>query len=846
MDKSLYFFVEYTSITKENEDDIYYKKSENRKQILECIYINEQYKKEKFYYRKIFKVTKLKEKEKESKSNSYYFEFEKGDEKYIISFDSKGRKFVYDVNLDVGKKIIAIRRKINQSKEYNEKIDLFIEALKQNKEENKIDDLYKETIELYEKKKGFSFLISLFLKIYLKKDLCSLLLEKFREMNEKPKDNEKNMDRKSNLEEYKSNFKLIQSEADKLIENKNYKIREFYGIILCYLNFYDLESFSSIINKLFIKNQNDLFEILLIYNAHFKYPINQDLDFLNQFINYTLNKEFSVFEIGLNYIRDIETFINIICKNKEKIFERYNSQKFDKIIKLDNLKFKQAAEIKDMKPQLNVENKSNCLKTIKEYREENNNNIRKKKENKNIFEILINIQSIIEFSKEKKAFLIYFTNNFWQYILNYYNEPTQDDIYICFRLREIFISYYNLVNEIFANRKNFTIKKDANNYFERDEFSFLLDQIIRQFINNNKELQNIEKLAYITQYNPYYIDPKYSNKVDCEIFDLFEFKNVDNYFIRDFKKMNFEIIFKENISEYIKKIFEKIKNISSLETIIKLINVEILEDKNIFLEQLQKSYDKIRDNIEFLNNNNKIVQVLAKLAIINYNYEIKEKKFYFIKKTIKKLDNKEIIPLIFIEIIKICFRKEDRDIEDEDEEEENKDDDKEKIIVENEEYKDKYDGKKHKTAEHEENKDDDKEHVFEENDNENIDYKEMKEFIFEEFVNKLNDEKDIENIIKLIDCLEGKDKKTEDIIYQKDKVKEKIVNEFLQKLMVKNLFTKEEFFSDKKNFKILLLCKLIEKGKIKKNEEVYYENITNLLDSIKKDIDGNIKKSKLE
>jgi hypothetical protein len=60
------------------------------------------------------------------------------------------------------------------------------------------------------------------------------------------------------------------------------------------------------------------------------------------------------------------------------------------------------------------------------------------------------------------------------------------------------------------------------------------------------------------------------------------------------------------------------------------------------------------------------------------------------------------------------------------------------------------------------------------------------------------------------------------------------------------LFTKEEFFSGNKNFKILLLYKLYEKGKIQKNDEDYYEKIMNLLDAIKKDIEGNIKKSKLE
>ena len=50
----------------------------------------------------------------------------------------------------MGKKIIDVRRKINQNNiEYNDKIEYFMEALKKNGEESKIDKLYKKKIELY-------------------------------------------------------------------------------------------------------------------------------------------------------------------------------------------------------------------------------------------------------------------------------------------------------------------------------------------------------------------------------------------------------------------------------------------------------------------------------------------------------------------------------------------------------------------------------------------------------------------------------------------------------------------------------------------------------------------------
>ena len=227
-----------------------------------------------------------------------------------------------------------------------------------------------------------------------------LLLEKFKEMNKNQEDNQKNMDRKSYLKKYISEFNTIKCQADKLIDNNNYNIIEFYGILLCYFNFYDYKNFTSIVNELYAKNANDLYEILLIYNAHFKYPINQNLSFFNNFIKYVIeNKEFSVLESGLYYIKDINTFINVIEKNKEEIFNKYMKSDNSRInvkyiIKLDNnLKIK------------NVENiEENNYDSINEYKEEIDSNVQKN-EKKIILKIIENIKSIIDFSKKNKTFL---------------------------------------------------------------------------------------------------------------------------------------------------------------------------------------------------------------------------------------------------------------------------------------------------------------------------------------------------------------------------------------------------------------------------------------------------------
>ena len=74
--------------------------------------------------------------------------------------------------------------------------------------------------------------------------------------------------------------------------------------------------------------------------------------------------------------------------------------------------------------------------------------------------------------------------------------------------------------------------------------------------------------------------------------------------------------------------------------------------------------------------------------------------------------------------------------------------------------------------------------------NKEFNFIELKNFIFDKFANKLDDMNDIENIIKLIDCLEGdkdnedKDKcniKNENIILEKEENKNgTIINYFLK------------------------------------------------------------------
>ena len=561
-------------------------------------------------YKKVFKFNGRTHKK-------YKLEFYNGKIYYIITFEVKNNSFIYDIELKKGYKYLEnnpleiIDQKIIG---YNKKLDIFLEALKRNNEDKKANILYKDTIDLYEEKKGFSFLISIFVKIYDNEELCKLLLHRFREMN----DNKKNMDRNKDIEVYIK--KINDIPADELIKNNFYNPIEFYGIILCYLNYYDYDNFNKILKHLSVKWPIYLYEILIIYSFHFLRPINQNLDFFVEFIYYCIErKEFYDFKIGLNYIRDIETFIIVIDRTKEKILEKYfDSYKSFKPIKLNN----------------NLE-------------------LIKKEQNREMNAIYKGIDSIIHYLEYQHVLFVYFESNFWTKILSDYNTPDVINIVNCYKLREIFKEYNTLVNKLCKNDKKSQFKEEINRYFYRDEFAFILNRNIKKLIET-KNLSNSEILGFIVQYNPYYQEERYKYFRDISIFDYIDLDDNEKEFIESFKLFNFEIIFEDNIMEFLNKMISKIKNISNFNTILELINIKriskvteyyaLLKDKyeNVIKRQIESLTDKKLDNA---------VKILAKFIDLIYIHE--KKCCIFIENTINKLD-KNLCFLIYIELMRRC------------------------------------------------------------------------------------------------------------------------------------------------------------------------------------------------
>ena len=757
MPKEIYFFINYPRDNLENQKEIYFEKKSIKPK---CIFEKYDYENKKYNYKKIFKF-------ESSEQDKYRLEFVNGEDRYYISFHcEKQNSFVYEVTLEKGLNILPVKRKISQNRiEYKDKMDFFIKALEDNKEEHKIDILLEDTIDLYSKKKGFSFLIPLFLKIYQNKNLCPILLNHFKATNEKSKPN--NMDRKSDLKDYSSLIHNIISEANKLITKNDYDPIDFYGILLCYLNYYDEEHFTTLLNDLYTDKPDYLYDIMLTYSSHFLKPINLFFDFFNRFISYSIKKnDFSIFLTGLTYLKDIETFIKVIENNKVDIYDYYKSViNENNIIKLDkSLELKKADNKVDEKnfkkigmaaptPSGDAENNINNTQTI-------------------IPDYIENLESILTFSKEKNKVLVNFTNDFWKYILNCYSDITTKDIKICSKLRKIFIIYYHLV-ENDESLKDSKLRKEVTEYYKNDEFTFILNKTINNYIKKHKELKTLEKLSLITTYNPYY-KGDYPKRVNQKIFDLLDLDIIDDdeEFIEDFKKMNFEEIFASKLTDYIKAITSKIKKIENFDAAMKLINIKTLEFKDkykyvlIFLDCLKKKYDIIKKDIDDLSKKlndiklkeetklklDKAVRMIVDLTFKNFLYETKNKKFDIFENLYKDLPN-NVMKMIFIEII-------NKYIEEEEENDERE--------VEDDELEPKEDNK----------------------------YEEIIEYIFVKIVNEIKDNDDINNIIKIIDSIKGDLKEENNQEKDKKNIKrQSILNKFLQKLIDKNLFKNEDFFA---------------------------------------------------
>ena len=420
--KDIYFIIFMDTKKKILPEEIKLENHEN----ISCIFSSEtkiEDKNEpKFNYQYVFKQGIKNDKKR--KDIKIKFKIQNDDE-YKITFTIKDKSaFVFDLNLIEYNGFFKRDREIKQDKEYFDKIKIFIKALEQSNEESKIPILYNDAINLYFENPKFPLLIKLFTHIYENKDLCSLLLFKFN--STKDKSNQINSIIEKDLDFFKENISSICEEAENLVQNFGYDPIQFYGLILIYLNNYDYDKFSSLLNRLYEKSKEILFEILIIYKPYIKNELKCDLNFYDDFIIYSNSKTYDVFINNcIAYLKDINIFLNVLEHHKAKII---NIKKFIpiKVIDID----------KNSKLDINI---------IKDL-----------------------IEKIIYFSEEENKLLIFFIYQFWENIVNNYSTAIPENITIYYNFRVLFERYYKLVTKIYEQKES-KIKEDAT-LFHNNEF----------------------------------------------------------------------------------------------------------------------------------------------------------------------------------------------------------------------------------------------------------------------------------------------------------------------------------------------------------------------------------------
>ena len=187
--------------------------------------------------------------------------------------------------------------------------------------------------------------------------------------------------------------------------------------------------------------------------------------------------------------------------------------------------------------------------------------------------------------------MLYFNNEFWSEIIKSYDESTKKDkiIKIYKDLGNIFEKYYKLVNDI---SKSKTIKIKAKEFKEKDELSSKLDKNIIDYIKEKNDIKIDEIVDLLINYDPYYQEDIYINKRNPEVLEKLDIEKFDEDFIKFYREKNFELVFKNQIDDYILKMTSKIEKISHFITIIKLFNIDnIGNKKNDFIRLLERKYD---------------------------------------------------------------------------------------------------------------------------------------------------------------------------------------------------------------------------------------------------------------
>ena len=544
---------------------------------------------------------------------------------FKVSFSVSEGTFIFNPTLKIKKNKTSNEKTISQKNviKITDKINLLIKCLEKKKENEKLGILFNDGVELFKSNLDFELLIYLFNKVCATdkslKEICKKLLDIFwdkttidtgKEKESIPPEEINNLSQ--SCQQYNDKIKEIASKSERIISEYGFDKTKLYGLILFYFNTYDINQFHELSQKLGEQKEkekqkdNFFFDILAHFSTTFSNETKINLD---NYIDYLMGKDFKALDIlGFIYFKRIEEFIKIINKKKERL------------IKLAG------------------------FKTIKLPKQLDYN-----LKNPEIF--IKELDSILEFSQKENKLLLFLSEAFWKQTTEVLGQPSADNIYHLFQLRENFKKYFKFVKEHY--KKDHAFYKNAEETDGKDESAVTLNRIVQKNIEESNEITNDQIINQITKFDVYYREDNYIKRRDLDFLDKINFDDEENEWVCSFKNSKFEEIFKNDIDNYILKLVSKIKKLEDLGRVIDIINEDEIKNMNkmeYLIGLLRRKVFNLLKSSDILRGSVKIYKLKALTSLFTIIYE-HTKKLEKIEDILDKLEN-ENKHIIFLELLK--------------------------------------------------------------------------------------------------------------------------------------------------------------------------------------------------
>ena len=374
-----------------------------------------------------------------------------------------------------------------------------------------------------------------------------------------------------NINEIENNIDNILKDVEKSEEKTKHKSNLFF-IILVFKQFLDRNNFQQTLNNILRieDTQNRIYKGIVKFHELFEGG-NFDKFQISKMVS--VSDTFKRIKRSISYITNINDYLEIILEN------------FEHIVKVREGDIKKENDKKKKLDDYNLDISRDLIK-----------------ETDNIAKICDNYEKIMDKQHEKKIekFIIFAPKLFDKY-MKYFNGQNLGNLYILMNLIKKIIKKFEQKEK--SNPKNQKAKKDKkdadddmlSNYKKTEKN--LEENIVQTGISLSikRVLTNMEILEFMTKEKEYI---KYQSQVNkgsaqyyAQIFKGLHIENINDEFLKEWKKFDWKKFFGEEDIYVYKNIFDSVNNFKYFGILMKLLNTSQNENEFKFTSELLKKLD---------------------------------------------------------------------------------------------------------------------------------------------------------------------------------------------------------------------------------------------------------------